>query len=1407
MNGKAYRVMIDTGASISCLPGLGDIMKHSRFKPEKANLLVQMANGSDDVIDKKVRIYFKPTGSRSEAKLITMYISDKHKDIFGFHALIGLPHLKLFDLQIDVRDEQIHIYHQGQLIGKETPLLKSTKAGIKVVDKFSSFDNNPNLQRILNMYKSVFTDLDAEPIKGKAMRIFTVHQRPIFAKQRHYSPDEIRAVKQHVDELVAKGIVEPSSSGYAANSRIIPKKNGSGRLVINYIPLNAVTHRDSYCLPHVSDIFQVIQGNRFFTTMDCAQGFYQIDVDYRDRHKTAFSTPIGNFQFRRCPFGARNSCAMFQAEMNRIFHDGLFTRCVVYVDDILIFGKTIEEHDENLEWVLQKCKEYHVKIKLEKCFFAQREVKYLGFVVSGKYIKPMEEKIQTLRASEVPRDKTELRSLIGKLNFYSRFIPQYSRKLEPLRILLTDKRDFQWNKHHQQAFEDLISPLNDVDDLLLVSKSQAKVLMLHILGDSLEGLLVTNNNRIITRASRLLSPTETNYSQIEKQLMALVFATNKFRLLLDPNNTTVKVPDNNLEKIMKLVNRPERVENLLLKMPAGFDCFKFEIDPTLKVNDANSKSCHVAEEIFYIDGACKGNGKPGCRASWAVCAEYNRELESCGLVDEDPSNQSAELTAAIKACKIAKKNGLNEITIITDSKYVYGSATNWLDKWANNEWKDHKNKPVTHVKLFKDLLYAKEGLSIEWLHVKGHGTNMGNIRADTLARSLLDTKAAVLNAIMSDGSELQVNNDETVSLKQRIQRHEVPNMTIIDDNVYYVDRRLPDSSQMRLYVPRVSRHWLLTLAHDDFMYGGHLGIKKTLRKLMKFYWPKMSQDVEDYVRSCDTCQKFKNPSGLPPGYLHSIPVSQVFEHLHLDIMGPLHSTFNGNIYIITATDAFSKWAFAQPYSRVRTSEIIKFLEEAILSIHGKPLKIVTDRGSQFTSDEWKTFMKKTGIEHKLTSPYHPQTNGIDERVNGTIIRILRAYVDEFQEDWDEHLKWSVHLYNTTPHESTGYSPYQVLHGMDPRSPLKPHVGRSDLPDIDMSRDKIRLDVFQRIRDSQEKQKRYYDRHRSPVKLYEGQLVYVKIHAPPSYLTKKFYIKWHGPCLIIKLLGENNNPKAVTILDYENMTKKTVAVQDVKPAVTSKVHSEESKTNEKGRHHTLIDSSAQEDFMYYSDFDPTPQGNDSIEPSSPIVAKDNTFDITRDIDVGPFCSSPKRVTINESANEHYYPKISEILPTNHNDVVPDNDCDNKELSDVVYNIDNIHEDPTYKPPKSIMKNTNNTPSTDTETTKFTLPTSTQPRYTLRSHTKQQQQLSQSEKDSTDHKVCGSPQDSTMVPTTSSNLTFDIMPDKGNTESLLLNMDDEDRNSNYSDCCEDSVELEAASISGQSLATMLHGHVTS
>lgn len=1234
INGSVYRVIVDTGATVSFIPEFGAIMRSNNARIENANLNVQLGNNEYSHINQKVVAFVRPTGPSVPVVEAPLYVTNGHEKILDHEALFGLNILKHFDLDICTRNGRILVFHKNKCIGFESESEIQKSASMKVDERLEHLELDPNLAPILRRFKGVFTDISHEPIRGRPMRILTTHQRPIFAKTRHYTKEETLQMKEHIETLLKNGIIEPTNSGYASTSRIILKKNGQSRLVINYIPLNAVTLRDSYSVPQVADILAIAQGNQYFSTLDCTQGFYQILVHPRDRHKTAFSTSLGNFQFIRCPFGARNSSAYFQSEMNRIFMEGLSTKCVVYVDDILVFGRTRNEHDQNLAWVLQKCNEHNVKLKLEKCKFAQQTVEYLGFTISGKTIRPLESRIDLLSNTKPPSDKTELRSIIGKLNFYSRFIPQYSKLLEPLRGLFRKNTDFQWKESHQSAFDKLVKALKAAEPLYLVSREDHKTIELTCLGNSIESVLLTDDGRLISRSSRLLGDSEANYSLTEKYLLALVEAMDKFRIWIHPERFKIRIPTNELEKAMKLVNKPERLNNLLLRMPEGFDTFTFELGGVLPKQDVKRLRDHIPEDIYYVDGACKRNGQPDCIASWAVCSEFDRDLQLVGFVEDNPSNNSAEVTAAIKACEYAKSIHQESITIVTDSRYLHSAATKWIDKWINNQWQDYKRKPLINTELFQKLLYAKQGLNIEWIHVKGHADSAGNIRADLLAKSLLEHNTEQLCAAITFPRTIQEDSEEVYVLKQMIQDDKVTGYTIEDDTIYWIDKKTSGQEYLRIYVPATSRKFLLHLAHDNLQSGGHLGINKTYRKLFNFWWPKMYSDVEEYVKSCDVCQRFKEPAGLPPGYLHSMHVSSAFERLHIDIVGPIRSTWRGNCYIITATDAFSKWAFAKPVQQAKTSDIIEFVKENIISIHGAPKIIRSDQGSQFKSAEWKQFLKEIGSELSLTCPYSPQANGIDERLNGTLVRILRTYVADNQDDWDTKLMWALYVYNTTVHDSTGFSPYQILHGMEPRTPLSDitHPRSNNLHT--MSIEEARNIARARNEEAQSNQAKIYNSKHRQTDLKLGQLVLIRNNAVPTDLSKKLYPKWYGPVLIIGFIGDKSSPKAVKIWNPDLNKSHTVSVRHVKPYYSRE---EDASTDFEIRRR------AEEMDLYASKY----YCDDPVE-NEPVVTGDNenndynprlselTFDpISRINDTGLICSSPKRVTINDNVQCRYF----------------------------------------------------------------------------------------------------------------------------------------------------------------------------
>lgn len=273
------------------------------------------------------------------------------------------------------------------------------------------------------------------------------------------------------------------------------------------------------------------------------------------------------------------------------------------------------------------------------------------------------------------------------------------------------------------------------------------------------------------------------------------------------------------------------------------------------------------------------------------------ELSASGLVtDHKPTNNVAELTAVLKALEIAKKYKMNRIVIATDSKYAKSTLDNVYKHQANN-WKNSKNKRISNDELVKLLPPLIDGLSIKCIYVKGHSDDQYNIKVDSMAKSLLPLKNHITIASIDT-----IKWNEEPDIREWIQNlAEAPHedYLVLDNQLYYVDQDRPVPFRLRKVVPESQRKLMLRLAHDDPICGSHLGIKKTRNKLLEYYWPKQASDVVHFVANCDKCQRNKRSHGKKMGFMQIIPVSKLFERIHLDIVGPVTPTPSGNLYVIT----------------------------------------------------------------------------------------------------------------------------------------------------------------------------------------------------------------------------------------------------------------------------------------------------------------------------------------------------------------------------------------------------------------------------------------------------------------------------------------------------------------------------
>lgn len=334
------------------------------------------------------------------------------------------------------------------------------------------------------------------------------------ARLRRHSPEDIEEMRVQIDRLLENDVIEDANSPYLSNAHLVPKKNGQKRLVVDFIPLNTIAVKDHYPIPRVEDLFNVFRGAKYFCALDCTEGFHQIKIAEEHRERTAFITPHGMYQYKRVPFGFTNSPAKYQRTINEIFHEGLYKSCVIYIDDLLVFGSNFEETLSNLKWVFRQCKTFNVKLKASKCVFMKRKVEFLGHMVSENSIAPIPGKNDPL-FSNVPQNKTDVMSILGSLNYYSRFIDDYTNKTEILRQLTKKDKVFEWSQEHTLVLTSLRSELSQAIPHSIPDSNSDKIVELKISDAAIEAICLTKSRDLISRAGSALSQSEANYTPVE----------------------------------------------------------------------------------------------------------------------------------------------------------------------------------------------------------------------------------------------------------------------------------------------------------------------------------------------------------------------------------------------------------------------------------------------------------------------------------------------------------------------------------------------------------------------------------------------------------------------------------------------------------------------------------------------------------------------------------------------------------------------------------------------------------------------------------------------------------------------------------------------------------------------------
>ena len=856
---------------------------------------------------------------------------------------------------------------------------------------------------------------------------------------------------------------------------------------MDYRKLNAATIPDEFPIPRQSEILASLSGAQVLSSLDTLSGFTQLEMAEEDVEKTAFQTHRGLFQFRRLPFGLRNGPSIFQCVMQGILAPYLWIFCLVYIDDIVVYSKSYEDHIIHLDKVLGAIERAGITLSPTKCHMFYDSILLLGHKVSRLGLSTHLEKVRAITELRRPGKISELQTFLGMIVYFSAFIPFYADICAPLFGLLRKGQKWEWREEHERAFSEAKEALQKAP----------------VLGHPIEGLpyrLYTDASDIAIGCalqqvqplkvrdlhwSRSLKSAETRYSATEREALAAKEGLVKFQPFIEGEKILL-VTDH---AALQWARTYENANRRFAAWGAVFSAYA----PGL--------------EIIHRPGRKHSNVDPLSRLPRIVPSSTSP------LKDDSSSIQIDIPDGANNNIAPAQKMGLS---IFTLADCLEEPARAFATACASGT--DHPlNVTPTDDEAIDNLQnsYQKASEPPGFIH-----TQMSeDVRKKWIESYLEDP---VLRTVWEDKhSEVSAWEPGFRFFKD------------LDGLLYFRDA----DYHPRLCVPKALRLEVLTEAHESPFESAHMGPEKLWYRLSpKFYWKRMKADVVRFCETCDVCQKIKTSNFNRYGYLIPNPIpSRPYASISMDFIVnlPMCGEFNA-IYVVV--DRLTKHANFIPTSTgITAREFARLFTKHIICKYGIPESIISDRDPRWTSDFWKGIAQEIKTKMLLSSSHHPQHDGQTEILNRLLETMLRAYINSDRNDWVEWLHLLEFAYNSAVHSSTGTTPFTSLLGFQPRSTLdhlpKPSnftqendVDRSSndyLARIVMHRDSAR----QAIALAQHEQAKSYNKGRKDVpSLSLGSKVLLNPHSLEWIESKgeggKLTPRWIGPFEIT----ERFNPK-------------------------------------------------------------------------------------------------------------------------------------------------------------------------------------------------------------------------------------------------------------------------------------------
>lgn len=931
--------------------------------------------------------------------------------------------------------------------------------------------------------------------------INTNNSAPIVSKTYRYPEIHKEEVNKQIEKMLKENIIRPSYSPWSSPLWVVPKKlDSSGkkkwRVVIDYRKLNDVTIGDSFPLPNITEILDQLGKSKYFTTLDLYAGFHQIEVKPEDRPKTAFSTPLGLFEFNRMPFGLKNSPATFQRLMNSVLAGIVGLHCFVYMDDIVIYASSLKDHEKKLFSIFQRLESNNLTLQPDKCEFLRKEVAYLGHIVSEEGLKPNPDKVKVITNFPRPQNVKQIKQFLGLAGYYRRFIENFARISKPLTTLLQDNVDFQWTFDQEESFTILKNKL--VSDPILQYPDFQKdfIVTTDASGYAISGILSQGEigkDLPISYTSRNLKNAEINYSTTERELLAIVYAISYFRPYIYGRKFKIVTDHRPLVWLFNCKDPGSRLVRWRLKIE--------EYD----------------YEIIY---------KPGRAISNVDCLSRidTSHINSVSLTKTDTYEDYLKFSNSSSNVKMFDFS--EEDSNLLDSKnniaYLTGQDLDEKNKFCDQMLLSSQNKEQVQI-------HPNELFSI----YKSKNTKFDKYIYHCFVKQYWwekPTNQELFVTMSNLKNQLVKDEIDSISFPNFGDSINGFNVGIVQNMIHFLFRNIKIKiiiHNNKIVIPNSDDIPIILKENHDDPHSGHSGFHRTYKRVkLQYKWPNMKTDIAKYIKTCESCQRNKTVRKTYKAPMEITTTSvQPLEKLFVDVVGPLPITEEGNRFIVTMQDDLTKFSQAYATPNHEANTVAKVLLKFI-SHYGIPKAVMSDQGTDFLSNLMKDFSKLFHMKHIQTTGYHPQSQGQLERSHSTLKDYLKHYINCQQTDWDSWLPTAIFSYNTAIHATTKYSPYELMFGFKPTLPSS----ITQTPEFRYTYDnymdqlKFRLNKSQEIAraniiKSKETSKINYDQKIVNPDYKVGDKIYLQ--NTRNRLCKKLSPNYNGPYEIVKVHDRQN----------------------------------------------------------------------------------------------------------------------------------------------------------------------------------------------------------------------------------------------------------------------------------------------